>query len=216
MRALIVGLAVMAAACSVETSHGGRHGGYTVDIRAVENDAVYVVTAPDGRVAAARSHDGASALLDAQTLQQTLAAMPAPAATNSRYDDHEVSIRAPGFSLQASGDDDDAAGDRHDSHDTQAAAAPAAAAPGAAADGKPPASSNNASDQHGRGHVALNIGGFSMEAEGNGDDGNGRAHVHFEGLSAHDARRFITDADELSPQVQSQMLTAIGLSQDDK
>ena len=60
----------------------------------------------------------------------------------------------------------------------------------------------------------MNIGGFSMDAEGNGDDGNGRAHVHFAGLSAHDARHFIKDADELSPQVQSQMLTALGLSGD--
>src|SRR5215475_9136054 len=115
MRALIVGLAIFAAACSVETN--GRHGGYTVDIRAVENDAVYMVTAPDGRVAAARVHDHTSALLDQHALQQALAAMPA-ATTNPRYDDHNVSIRAPGFSLDASGNDDDDKGSASAHDDT--------------------------------------------------------------------------------------------------
>ncbi|MBI3438091.1 MAG: hypothetical protein HY054_05470 [Proteobacteria bacterium] len=214
MRAWIVGLAILAAACSVETNgHGGR-GGYTVDIRAADNEAVYVVTAPDGRVAAARSHEGTSAMLDPQALQQALAAMPAPS-TNSRYDDHEVSIRAPGFSLQASGDDDgentDSGADHRDRQATTTTTTTATTA-----SGEKPAASSSSSEQHGRGHVSMNIGGFSMDAEGNGDDGNGRAHVHFAGLSAHDARHFITDADELSPQVQAQMLTALGLSQDDK
>ena len=214
MRAWIVGLALLAAACSVETNGHGAHGGYTVDIRAVDNDAVYVVTGPDGRVAAARSHNGTSAMLDQQALQQTLAAMPAPA-TNPRYDDHQVSIRAPGFSLQASGDDDDADGDGDaDHHDHQATAT--ATATSAPASGEKPAASSNSSDQHGRGHVSMNIGGFSLDAQGDGEDGNGRAHVHFAGLSAHDARHFITDADELSPQVQTQMLAALGLPQDDK
>jgi hypothetical protein len=207
MRALIVGFAILAAACSVETSRGGSHGGYVVDIRAVDNDAVYVVTGPDGRVAAARSHDGTSALLDPQALQQALAAMPAPA-TNPRYDEHEVSIRAPGFSLRASGDDDGADGDADNARDHLATTTPAS--------GEKPVAGSSDHDQHGRGHVTMNVGGFSMEAEGNGDDGNGRAHVHFAGLSAHDARHFITGADELSPQVQSQMLTALGLTQDDK
>ena len=205
MRAWIVGLAILAAACSVETNGRGGHGGYTVDIRAADNDAVYIVTAPDGRVAAARSHEGASAMLDPQALQQALAAMPAPS-TNARYDDHQVSIRAPGFSLQASGDDDDEA--NADSHDHQTTTT--------SASGEKPAAGSTSNDQHGRGHVSMNIGGFSMDAEGNSEDGNGRAHVHFAGLSAHDARHFITEADELSPQVQSQMLAALGLTQDDK
>jgi hypothetical protein len=208
MRAWIVGLAILAAACSVETNGRGGHGGYTVDIRAADNDAVYVVTGPDGRVAAARAHEGTSAMLDPQALQQALAAMPAPA-TNSRYDDHQVSIRAPGFSLQASGDDDDAnSAGGPARHDQPVTTTPASS--------QKPAASSDGSDQHGRGHVTMNIGGFSMEADGNGDDGNGRAHVHFAGLSAHDARHFITDADELSPEVQTQMLAALGLPQDDK
>ncbi len=222
MRALIVGLAIVAAACSVETN--GRRGGYTVDIRAVDNDAIYVVTAPDGRVAAARSHEGTSAMLDQHALQQALAAMPAPS-TNPRYDDHEVSIRAPGFSLQASGNDDDKPGDGADdaanangaananrSANANSSAHDATATP---ASGEKPTTDADSHDVHGRGHVTMNIGGFSFEAEGNGDDGDGRASVHFAGLSARDARHFITDADELSPQVQSQMLTALGLGQDD-
>ena len=221
MRALIVGLAIFAAACSVETN--GRHGGYVVDIRAVENDAVYVVTAPDGRVAAARVHDGTSAMLDQHALQQALAAMPAPS-TNPRYDDHEVSIRAPGFSLQASGNDDDKPGESaaNGANASANANANAGASAGARAHeatatpgaGEKPAPGAAGHDVEGRGHVTMNIGGFSFEAEGNGENGDGRASVHFAGLSAHDARHFITGADELSPQVQSQMLAALGLSQD--
>lgn len=210
MRALIVGLAILATACSVDVGKGHGHGGYTVDIRAADHDVVYVVTAPDGHVAAARSHDGVSAMLDPQALQQALAAMPAPA-TNPRYDDHNVSIRAPGFSLEASGDDDDTA----DSADSAGDGERHAATTTTPASGDKPAASDTDRADHGRGHVRMNIGGFSMEAEGNGDDGDGRAHVHFAGLNAHDARHFITEADELSPQVQAQMLTALGLSQDE-
>src|ERR1041385_6710484 len=152
MRAWIVGLAILASACSVETNGRSSHGGYTVDIRAVENSAVYVVTGPDGRVAAARAGNGASAMLDPQALQQALAAMPAPA-TNPRYDDHEVSIRAPGFSLRASGNDDDANGndDADGGHNQAATTTPAA--------GEKPAagSTSNDNDVHGRGHVSMNI-----------------------------------------------------------
>ena len=207
MRALIVGLAIFAAACSVETN--GRHGGYVVDIRALENDAVYMVTAPDGRVAAARVHEGTSAMLDQHALQQALAAMPAPA-TNPRYDDHSVSIRAPGFSMDASGNDDDEV-NTNTNHSSDARENEATTTP---ASGEKPVSSSG-HDVEGRGHVRMNIGGFSFEADGDGDNGDGRASVHFAGLSAHDARHFITGADELSPQVQSQMLAELGLSQDD-
>jgi len=211
MRAWIVGLAILAGACSVETNGRSGHGGYTVDIRAAENSAVYVVTGPDGRVAAARSGNGTSAMLDPQALQQALAAMPAPA-TNPRYDDHEVSIRAPGFSLRASGNDDGANGDddANSGHNQAATTTPASGEKPAAG-----SSTRSGDDVSGRGHVSMNIGGFSLDAEGDGGD-NGRAHVHFAGLSAHDARHFITEADELSPQVQTQMLAALGLPQDDK
>lgn len=209
MRALIIGLAIFAAACSVDIGKGHGHGGYVVDIRAADNDAVYMVTAPDGRVAAARSHNGASAMLDPQALQQALAAMPAPA-TNPRYDDHNVSIRAPGFALDASGDDDGKNGDdgADNNHDHPATTTPASGT-------KPAASGAGDHNDHGRGHVSMNVGGFSFDADGDSDSGDGRAHVHFAGLSAHDARHFITEADELSPQVQAQMLAALGLSQDE-
>ena len=206
MRALIFGLAILAAACSVETGKGPHHGGYAVDIRANGNDQIYVVTAPDGRVAAAHAHDGVSAMLDPQALQQALASMPAPA-SNPRYDDHEVSIRGPGFSLQASGDDNDTESADHSDH--EATATPAATP----ASGEKPAAEHT--DEHSRGHVTMNIGGFGLNVnadEGGPGDGDDRAQVRLTGLSAHDARKFITDADELSPQVQAQMLTALGLS----
>jgi hypothetical protein len=218
MRALIVGLAILAAGCSVETN--GHHGGYTVDIRAVEDDAVYSVTAPDGRVAAARVHDHTSTLLDQHALQQALAAMPAPS-TNPRYDDHNVSIRAPGFSLDASGNDDDDKGDASSGSTDHDAATTTSAdhATTTPASGEKPAAAAGDHDSdnnvQGRGHVTMNIGGFSLDAEGNGDGENGHARVHLAGLSEHDARHFITEADDLSPQVQSQMLAAIGLSQDE-
>jgi hypothetical protein len=210
MRALIFGLAIFAAACSVETGKGPSHGGYSVDIRANGNDQIYVVTAPDGRVTAARAHDGASALLDSQALQQALASMPAPA-SNPRYDDHQVSIRGPGFSLQASGDDNDA--ESADGNDHEAAATPASPAKPAAdnTDGH----ADTHTDAHSRGHVTMNIGGFGLNVnadEGGPGDADDRAQVRLTGLSAHDARKFITDADELSPQVQAQMLTALGLN----
>ena len=214
MRALIVGLAILAAACSVETGKGPHHGGYAVDIRANGNDQIYVVTAPDGRVAAAHAHDGVSAMLDSQALQQALASMPAPA-SNPRYDDHQVSIRGPGFSLQASGDDNDT--ESADASDRQATATPAAA-PGATPAASPVSGEKPAvqhTDEHSRGHVTMNIGGFGLNVnadEGGPGDGDDRAQVRLTGLSAHDARKFITDADELSPQVQAQMLTALGLS----
>ena len=208
MRALIVGLAILAAACSVETGKGRSHGGYAVDIRANGNDQIYVVTAPDGRVAAARAHDGVSAMLDSQALQQALASMPQPA-SNPRYDDHEVSIRGPGFSLQASGDDNATESADTSDHRTTATAT-ATATP---ASGEKPAAGHT--DEHSRGHVTMNIGGFGLNVnadEGGPGAGDDRAQVRLTGLSAHDARKFITDADELSPQVQAQMLTALGLS----
>jgi len=200
MRVFILGLALLAAGCSFEAGKGHHGGGYSVEIRANGNDQVYVVTAPDGRTTAARVHDHVSAMLNTQEMQQALASMPTPAPPSGNGDDN-VSIRAPGFSLRASGDghaDDEAA------TTTPASGEKPAAAP--------------ATDQHERGAVQMNIGGFGLDVnadDGGPGDADDRAQVRLTGLSAHDARKFITEADDLSPAVQSQMLTALGLSQDD-
>ena len=202
MRALILCSALLAAACSVDVGKSHHGGGYTVEIRASGADHVFVVTGPDGRAAAARAHEGTSAMLNAHELQQALAAMPAPASAPASGD-HGVSISGPGFSLHASGDDDETA-------TTTATTATATTT----ASGEKPA----ASDEHDRGNVTMTIGGFGLNV--NADDGgpgedDDRAQVRLTGLSAHDARKFIIDADDLSPAVQSQMLTALGLNQDE-
>ena len=199
MRALILCSVLLAAACSVDVGKNRQGGGYSVDISASGADQVFVVTGPDGRAAAARAHEGTSAMLDARQLQQALAAMPAPQAPPTSAEGG-VSITAPGFSLHASGD-----------HDSDAGAATTTAT--AAANGEKPAG-----EEHGRGAVTMNIGGFGLNV--NADDGgpgedDDRAHVRLTGLSAHDARKFITEADDLSPAVQARMLTALGLSQDE-
>jgi hypothetical protein len=197
MRVFILGLALLAAACSVEAGKRHHGGGYSVDIRANGNDQVYMVTAPDGRTTAARVHDGASAMLNTQEMQQALASMPTPTPP-ANTGDNNVSIRAPGFSLHASGDGHD--------DDDGATTTPAS--------GEKPAAGPS-SDQHDRGTVQMNIGGFGVDVnadDGGPGDADDRAQVRLTGLSAHDARKFITDADDLSPAVQSQMLTALGLS----
>ena len=211
MRALVLCSALLAAACSVDVSKSHHGGGYNVEIRAYGDDHVFVVTAPDGRAVAARAHNGVSAVLDAHELQQALAAMPAPPPAAGDGED-AVSIRGPGFSLHASGDDRPETSPR--------SAAPAStiatttAATTTAASGEKPA----AAEEHERGNVTMNIGGFGLDVnadDGGPGDGDDRARVRLTGLSAHDARKFITDADDLSPAVQAQMLTALGLSQDE-
>jgi hypothetical protein len=186
MRSVFVAvLALLAAGCSAEVNKGEHaRGGYSVEIRATGDDQVFMITGPDGRAVAARAHAGTSALLNAGELQQALAAMPAPSAPANGGD--AVSISAPGFSLHVSGD------------------------------GAEP-TSKDAGGEHGRGDVTMSIGGLGMHV--NADDGgpgeaDDRAQVRLTGLSARDVHRFITEADELSPAVQAQMLTALGLSQD--
>ena len=61
--------------------------------------------------------------------------------------------------------------------------------------------------------VQINAGGRQVEIDAR-DGGAGvteRAHVRITGASQADARDFITDADELSPAVQAEMLSALGL-----
>jgi hypothetical protein len=186
MRALLIAaLSLLAAGCSVGAGKGAAAaGGYSVEIRANGSDHIYIITAPGGRAVAARAQDGMSALLSADDLQRALAAMQPLAAPADP--NNTVSISAPGFSLHVAGDGSDQA----DSKDAAG---------------------------HGGGDVALNIGGFGMHVtadDAGPGDADDRAHVQLSGLGAADARRFITEADELSPAVQAQMLTGLGLSQD--
>jgi hypothetical protein len=198
------GLAVLAvwlaAACSVDVNGAKFHGGpYSVEIREVGDTHLYVVRGPSGKVAAARSGGGGSALLDADELQHALAAMPTPNAKPDDDNDQAVSIHAPGFDMHVSGDNvhvNDAGNGKPSNVHTAA----------------------SVNDHEGRGHVTMNIGGFGMHVDaddggpGAGDD---RAQVTLTGMSAHDARHFIAEQDDLSPQVQAQMIAALGLPEND-
>jgi hypothetical protein len=193
MRFLVVLAAIFVTACSVNVNGKG-HGGYSFEIRAVGDTHVYVVRGPDGKMAAARSGGGESALLNADELQHALAAMPAPHGGPAADDNggQTVSINAPGFHLRASGDDNS------DDADTTTHAA------------------TSHGDHGGNAQISMNIAGFSMNVDaddGGPGDADDRAHVSVSGLSEHDARRFIAEQDDLSPQVQSQMLAALGLSE---
>lgn len=67
-------------------------------------------------------------------------------------------------------------------------------------------------DGEGGGAVAINIGGQSINVNAQeGGEGGDRAHVRIAGVSAQDARDFINEADELSPDVRQQMLAALNL-----
>ena len=192
MRALAIALLAACAACSVEASKGGdqtagaQHG-YTVEIRANGHDQLYQVTAPDGRVAAARVTNGESASLDTASLQRAVAEIPLP--EHPQQNQGQVSLTGPGFSLHAQGDSDNA-------H----------------SDGKVDDDSDD--DDHDHGSVQMRFGGFGMQVdadEGGPGDADDRAHVTLSGLSEKDARKFIDDAEDLSSAVRSQMLLELGL-----
>jgi hypothetical protein len=81
-------------------------GGYTLQVVGDDAAQVYIVTAPDGRVAAAKSEGEVSTLLGAAEAQNAVArqqtAMAAASADGSGGEN--VNIQVPGFSLQVSGD----------------------------------------------------------------------------------------------------------------
>ncbi|MBN8607391.1 MAG: hypothetical protein J0L81_10760 [Caulobacterales bacterium] len=79
-------------------------GGYTMEIRAGDNQQTYLITTPDGRTVGARAAEGASALMD-NTRSQALAAEPPP---QGEALPEQVSIRLPGFSLSVAGEDNGA------------------------------------------------------------------------------------------------------------
>ncbi len=117
MRAWVVILAVLAGACvdvkpqADNKPEGETKSGYTLEVRAGEAEQVFIVTAPDGEIAAARAAGGASALMDAAALRTFLAA--APAAEGEGEEGQEVvSLRLPGVELTVSGDGGAADGGR--------------------------------------------------------------------------------------------------------
>jgi hypothetical protein len=92
----------MAAACDPGASVPSAAEGYTLELFARDGEQIYLVRHSDGRKAAARVVNGASALMDADQAQTLLsegqAALREPEKAN-------VSIRAPGFSLQVADDE---------------------------------------------------------------------------------------------------------------
>lgn len=123
LAAPLMALAVMGlAACSpgkVEvTSENGEtvvvngRGGYTLQVVGAEKDQVYIVTAPDGRTAAARVTDGASALMGAGEAQNMVAAQQAAMGPEPGAGGDDVHISVPGFSLKVK----DGQGDGDRSH----------------------------------------------------------------------------------------------------
>ena len=72
----------------------------------------------------------------------------------------------------------------------------------------------DSTDENGRGRVSINVGGHSLEvnaSEGGPGEDDDRAHVRITGATESEAREFIAKADQLSPAIQAQMLTGLGL-----
>ncbi len=64
--------------------------------------------------------------------------------------------------------------------------------------------------EHGR--VEIKLGETQVHVEGeDGEGGHERANVRISGVDAGDARDFITDAEDLSPEVKAEMLDILGL-----
>jgi len=68
------------------------------------------------------------------------------------------------------------------------------------------------SKEGGSAHIDINAGGHgvSIDAQDNGDN-SGHARVHITGADHDTARKFISDADDLSADVKTQMLQSLGL-----
>lgn len=119
MRSAVFALVLLAGACDASVNlsdkNGANHvGGYTLEVRADQGEETYVVTAPDGKIVAARAANGASEMLHGRAVQ-ALANQPMPVPEG----DEQVAFRAPGISVsvQGHGDDekggDDENGDAH-------------------------------------------------------------------------------------------------------
>lgn len=153
--------------------------GYRLEIRAANNEQIYLVTAPDGRTTAAHAGSGTSSLISTDAAQR-LAAIP----TGNSDAPEVMSLRMPGFDLHINANKDE----------------------------------NGDVDSDNNGQVRLSMGtGNGQRVEVNANEGgpgdeDDNAHVLITGADEDATRDFIHDADELSPEVKSQMLAAIGLS----
>jgi hypothetical protein len=108
MRLLVAALALCGAACAPDVGvHGDGAGGYTLEVRASQVEQTYLVTAPDGRVVAARAAQGASALMEGERAR-ALAADPPP---QGEAPPEVLSLRAPGFELNINAEKDGADGE---------------------------------------------------------------------------------------------------------
>ncbi|MBL8559713.1 MAG: hypothetical protein JNM47_13385 [Hyphomonadaceae bacterium] len=88
---------------SVQTEDGetvqiGGRGGYTLQVVGDDAERIFVVTAPDGRSAAARAAGETSSLLGAAEAQNLISTHQAALAAAPAGED--VSIRVPGFTLE--------------------------------------------------------------------------------------------------------------------
>ncbi|MES1156408.1 MAG: hypothetical protein ABUL73_01395 [Alphaproteobacteria bacterium] len=70
---------------------------------------------------------------------------------------------------------------------------------------------DTSSKEGGDAHIDINAGGHNVTIDAQGSDNNGRARVHISGADEASARKFITDADDLSQDVKTQMLHTLGL-----
>lgn len=103
MRAVIAVLALALAACDGATmGEQEPAGGYTLEVRADEEVQTYIITAPDGRATAARSAEGASALLDADAIERLGAMQP----LNPEPQPEVFALRFPGVDIAVSADED--------------------------------------------------------------------------------------------------------------
>jgi hypothetical protein len=189
MRWMIVALALGAAACdgAVTTSDSGKRGatpeGYTMEVRADASQQTYLITAPDGRIVGAQSAaDGASALMDTARAR-TLIGQPPP-----RMEEvpNVLTLRVPGFDMSIGGVGDGENGEGKDGDVDQ-------------------------------GQVRLSVGGeHGQRVEVQADEGgpgedDDHAFVRITGANEEAVREFLDDAEDLSPEVKTQMLAGLGL-----
>ena len=68
------------------------------------------------------------------------------------------------------------------------------------------------SKEGGNAHIDINAGGHGITIDAQGDSGDSsRARVHISGADQDTARKFISEADDLSADVKAQMLHTLGL-----
>jgi hypothetical protein len=77
-------------------------GGYTLEVRAEEEEQIYIVTAPDGRRTASRSADGVSSLLDSGAIQALGDLQP----LNTEPQPEVFALRLPGVDISVAADED--------------------------------------------------------------------------------------------------------------